>query len=223
MDLSSPLLQVFFSHPSGICGHFEPAHDITHVDGIDKRLGILAFGVVADPNPLSRERWEELVQIQDLWIFDATQTARMSSQQVLTALQQARVRVPKHIARVWWQISRGVQGRVKGSWRELLRINQDDVQTMQTYLEQSSTTFPVLAGPVLSSRWLDLVQRIGGVKLSGWESLRVPLPDELEGEAHLFGETKAVHPSFASALRVWKQECQKGRDVPCGLTDCPLP
>jgi hypothetical protein len=193
------------------------------VDDIDKRLGILAFGIVADPNPLSRERWEQLVQIQDLWIFDASQTSKMSSQQVQTALQQARVRVPKYIARVWWQISRGVQGRVKGSWRELLRVNQDDAQTLQTYLAQSPTTFPVLSGPVLSSRWLDLVQRMGGVPLRGWESLRVPLPDELEGEARLFGVTNAVHPAFASALRVWKQACQKGQRVPCGLTDCPHP
>lgn len=225
MDItSSPLIQAFTTHPSGLCGHFEPAHCMIDVEDVDKRLGILAFGTLADSNPIPKEQWEELVQIQDHWIFDVSQTSYMSSQQVLTAMKQARIRVPNHIARVWWQVSRGVQGRVQGSWRELLQVNDDDSQTIQLYLDNSSTTFPVLSGPVISARWLDLIHRVGGVALQGWESLHVPLTKDLEEPAQRFGvKTSKVHPVLSSALRIWKDGCKNLSGKQCGLKTCPHP
>ncbi len=92
---------------------------------------------------------------------------------------------------------------------------------MQNYLRDSATTFPVLSGPVLSARWLDLVHRAGGVKLASWESLRMSLPKEFKAEALLFGVGEdEVHPAFISATQVWKQSCQR-KAIPCGLTSCP--
>lgn len=92
---------------------------------------------------------------------------------------------------------------------------------MQNYLRDNATTFPVLSGPVLSARWLDLVHRAGSVELTGWESLRVPVTKEFHTEARLFGATEEeVHPVFINAMQAWKRACQR-KAVPCGLTRCP--
>jgi hypothetical protein len=189
---------------------------------VEQRLSLLAFGIAADTPQVSRERWSALAEVHDHWLFDPSQAAYKTSPQIQEGLQQLHIKVPKHIARVWWQISRGVQGRTKGSWLALFEANQWNALQMQNYLQKSRATFPVLSGPVLSPRWLDLAHRVGGVELEGWESLRVPLTSELRTEARLFGiEGEEAHPVFVSALQAWKQSCQKRKGISCGLTHCP--
>lgn len=100
--------------------------------------------------------------------------------------------------------------------------NQCDTLALQAYLRKNKTTFPVLAGPVVSARWLDLVHRIGGVQLTAWERLSVPLSQKEKKTAWLFGiEANEVHPMLFSALRAWPETCKKLPEGPCGLMDCP--
>ncbi len=222
MPLSSPLVQAFSDHPLGLCGQHDPAKAAESVSVLEQRLTILTFGVVADTRHLNAERWSALAALHDHWLFDPTQAAYKSSQEVLAALQQQRIAAPQYIARVWWQICRGVQGRFKGSWRDLLKANDDNAQTLQNYLQQSQTTFPVLSGPVISARWLDLVQRIGGVPLQGWDALTVTLPPEQIKTARKFGiMVDEVHPLVSSALEAWPTACQKLPAGSCGLAGCP--
>ncbi len=222
MSLTSPLIQAYCDHPDGLCGQREPAEILNQIRSVEERLSILAFGVVADAGQSNFDRWGQFAAVHDHWLFNPSQAAYKTSTQIQDALQQLSLKVPKHIARVWWQISRGVQGRTKGSWPALIEANQKDALQLLTYLQKSKATFPVLSGPTLSVHWLDLVQRVGGVTLTGWESLRVPLTHEYDTEAHLFGITsEEVHPVVISALRVWKQACQKGHGIPCGLAGCP--
>jgi hypothetical protein len=222
MTFSSSLVQSFLQHPLGLCGRHEPAQIVGKIKDIERRLSILTLGVVLDPNHLSQDRWSALADVHDHWLFIPSQAAHKTSPQILEGMQQLRLGAPQHLARVWWQICRGVQGRTKGSWRELLKLNEDNAQTLLGYLGNSKTTFPVLSGPVISVRWLDLIQRIGGVELQGWETLRVPLPGDQKKPAHLFGvDADDVHPAFASALKVWEGACQKLPGAACGLADCP--
>lgn len=222
MSLSSPLIQAYCDYPDGLCGQREPARVISQIASVEERLSLLAFCVVADAGQSDSDRWSSLATVHDYWLFNPPQAAYKTSPQIQEALQQLQLKVPKHIARVWWQISRGVQGRTKGSWLALLEANQMDALQLQNYLQKSKATFPVLSGPTLSIHWLDLVQRVGGMALTGWESLRVPLTNEYATEARLFEVADGeVHPVVVSALRVWKQACQKGKGVPCGLANCP--
>ena len=222
MPLSSPLVQAFNDHPLGLCGQHDPAKAAESVSVLGQRLNILTFGAVADTRHLNAERWSALAALHDHWLFDPAQAAYKSSQEILAALQQQRIAAPQYIARVWWQICRGVQGRFKGAWRDLLKANDDNAQTLQRYLEQSQTTFPVLSGPVISARWLDLVHRIGGVALQGWEALTVTLPPEQIKTAREFGITaEAVHPLVSSALEAWPTACRSLPAGSCGLAGCP--
>lgn len=222
MTLSSPLIQAFSNHPSGLCGQREPARVISHLEDIEQRLNLLAFGAVMDTKPLSAERWSALVEGHDHWLFQPSQSAYKSSHQVLAGIQQLRLATPQYIGRVWWQICRGVQGRTKGSWRDLFRGNDDDAQMVQKYLRNNQTTFPVLSGPVISARWLDLVHRVGGVPLKSWETLSVPLSKKQGKTARLFGVVAdEVHPLFFSALNVWMGSCHKLPAGHCGLAECP--
>lgn len=222
MTLSSPLVQTFLHHPKGLCGQHEPASVISRLEDIEQRLNLLAFGVVLDANPIHAERWSALMEAHDHWLFNPSQAAYKTSPQIMEGIQQLHLSAPKHIARVWWQISRGVQGRTKGSWRDLLRGNSDDCQLMQKYLHKNQTTFPVLSGPVISARWLDLVHRLGGVPLKNWETLSVPLPENQRKAARLFGvATDEVHPALSCALHVWGNSCQKLPAESCGLAECP--
>lgn len=222
MALSSPLVQAFSDHPLGLCGRHEAARSASSIDDIEQRLNVLAFGVVADANFLSLERWSALAAIHDHWLLVPSQVAVQSSSQVLTGLQEMGIPGPQYIARVWWQICRGVQGRYKGSWRDLIKANDDNALSLQSYLQKNQTTFPVLAGPVISARWLDLVHRIGGVTLQGWETLTVKLPSHQSKTARLFGiGTDEVHPLLSSALHAWPASCRKLSGESCGLDDCP--
>ncbi len=223
MILSSPLVQAFRDHPLGLCGQREPARMIRRLEDIEQRLNLLAFGVVMDAKPINAERWSALMGAHDHWLFAPSQAAYKTSPQILEAMQQIRLGAPRHIARVWWQISRGVQGRTKGSWRDLLRGNDDDSHLLQKYLHKNQTTFPVLSGPVISARWLDLVHRVGGVPLKNWETLIVPLPKNQGKTARLFDVAmNDVHPFVASALNVWESSCRGLPAESCGLTDCPF-
>jgi hypothetical protein len=222
MILSSPLFQAFNDHPSGLCGQTEPARIIRHLEDIEQRLNLLAFGSLVDTKHINAERWSALAEVHHHWLFQPFQSAYKTSPQVLAGMQQLHLGAPQYIARVWWQICRGVQGRTKGSWRDLFRGNDDDSQLLQKYLHKNQTTFPVLSGPVISARWLDLVHRVGGVPLKNWETLRVPLPEKQRKAAHLFGiATDEVHPALSSALNVWENSCQKMPAESCGLSECP--
>lgn len=222
MSLSSPLVQAFTGHPLGLCGKHDPAKSVESVEALEQRLNILTFGAVLDTRHLSRECWSSLAGLHNHWLLDPAQAAYRTSAQILVCMQQLHIASPKHIARVWWQICRGVQGRFKGSWRGLLKANDDHALALQNYLKQSQTTFPVLAGPVISARWLDLVHRISGVPLQGWDALTVPLPTQQMEAARKFGIAgDAVHPLVSSALEVWSDSCQGGQAGSCGLAECP--
>ena len=222
MPLSSPLVRAFHQHPRGLCGQQEPARVISTVEDLEQRLTILALGVVLDINPLSRERWSQLASLAGHWLLNPSQVAYQPSQQVLAAMQEMHILGGQHIPRVWWQICRGVQGRFKGSWRELIDLNKDNAQMLQSYLQHNRITFPVLAGPVVSARWLDLTHRLGGVSLHGWEDLLIPLPKRQVKIAGLFGiRENAVHPLLFNALLVWTTACRKLPEEYCGLDVCP--
>jgi hypothetical protein len=222
MTLSSPLVHAFHVHPRGLCGHHEPARVVSTVKDLEHRLTILALGTILDINTLSHERWSRLASLAGHWLLNPSQVAYQSSQQVLITMQEMRILGGQHIPRVWWQICRGVQGRFKGSWRELIDINKDSAQMLQRYLQQSRATFPVLAGPVISARWLDLTHRIGGLNLHGWENLLIPLSKRQVKTAGLFGiGENAVHPLLFNALLVWTTACRKLPEEDCGLGVCP--
>lgn len=222
MILSSPLVQAFNNHPLGLCGRHEAARSVSSIDDVEQRLSVLTFGVVVDTNFLSLERWSALIAIHDHWLLDPSQVAYRSSPQVWTVMQEVGISGPRHIARVWWQICQGVQGRYKGSWRDLFKANDENAQTLQSYLPENRTTFPVLAGPVISARWLDLVHRIGGVTLQGWDALTVKLPSHQRMTARLFGiVVDEVHPLLSSALNAWPASCRKLSEEACGLAGCP--
>ncbi len=222
MDLSSSLVRAFSEHPLGLCGQHDPAQVVSRVEALEQRLSILTFGVVLDTSPLSLERWSVLVAMHDNWLLVPPRAAYQSSQQVLAEMQKARISGPQYIARVWWQICRGIQGRYKGSWRDLLKANDDDVHALQSYLQKSPATFPVLSGPVISARWLDLVHRLAGVALNGWETLTVTLPSSQRKTARLFGITvEQAHPLLSSALQIWETSCRQQPEETCGLANCP--
>lgn len=222
MTLSSALVHVFRDHPLGLCGKHDPVRSVSNVGSFEQRLSILTFGVVLDTKHLSQERWSALTAIHSHWLLDPSQVAYRSSAQVWTAMRETHISGPQHIARVWWQICRGVQGRYQGSWRDLFRANNNNVHTLQSYLQNNRTTFPVLAGPVISARWLDLVHRIGSVTLQGWESLIVPLPSHQKKTARLFSiAVDEVHPLLSSALDAWPASCRKLSEEFCGLAGCP--
>jgi hypothetical protein len=222
MPLSSLLVQAFNDHPLGLCGQHDPAKSVASVASVEQRLNLITLGAVLDTNHLNAERWSALAALHDHWLLDPPQAAYKSSPQILAAMQQLHIAGPQYIARVWWQICRGVQGRFKGSWRDLLKANDDNAQTLQRYLQQSQTTFPVFAGPVISARWLDLIHRIGGVTLQDWDRLTVTLPPEQIKTARKFGITEAeVHPLVSSALEVWSTSCRNLPAESCGLAGCP--
>jgi hypothetical protein len=222
MTFPPPLVKALLDHQLGLCGQHDPAIPAGGIEDLERRLSILTFGVVLDANPLGREDWSLLTDLQTHWLFDPSRVGTLSSEQIREEFRRVSIRAPKPLARVWWQICRGVQGRTKGSWRELFRLNEENAQSLLGYLGNSRTTFPVLSGPVISARWLDLVHRVGGIELLGWETLRVPLSGGWKKTASLFGITMEVaHPAFLSALQAWTEMCQMLPTDQCGLAECP--
>jgi len=221
MNISHPLVLAFFEHPLGLCGRHDPALVLAQVEPLERRLHLLTLGVVAGIF-MSTERWVSLAELQNHWLSDSSQVAYKSSQQVHEALQAQGLLGPAHLPRVWWQICRGIQGRFKGSLRAFLQISQDHTWTILDYLKRSKTTFPVLSGPIISIRWLDCVQRIGGVEIDGWESLKLPLSATQLKAAQEFGiKDEIVHPQVALALQGWAKSCRQLGSDSCGLGACP--
>lgn len=222
MNSFHPLVQALRDHPLGLCGERDAALTLLQIQNMERRLNVLTFGLVMDKRPLDQERWSLLVGLQDHWLFDPSQSAYRSSALILDAFRREHIPAPQYTARVWWQICRGVQGRTKGSWRDLLRSNDDDAHLLQKYLHENRTAFPVLSGPVISALWLDLVHRVGGVPLKNWETLIAPLSKKHGKFARLFGvTTDDLHPIFANALNIWERSCQRLHSEACGLAECP--
>ena len=222
MDLRQQLVTAFTDHPLGLCDLVDPARDVSDVEDLERRLSILALGSVLDINPLPLVRWAALARLETHWLLDPGQVAYRSSQEVEETMKQRQLLGPRHIARVWWQISRGVQGRFQGSWSALIETNQGHARKLEDYLQRNRATFPVLAGPVISVRWLDLVHRIGGFKLQEWENLRLPLSERQKKSARLIGiEEDKVHPLTSAALHLWDRACQRYPRDSCGFEDCP--
>jgi hypothetical protein len=222
LELTSELLQAFSEHPLGLCGQHDPVQIVSSVDDLEQRLCILTLGSVLDISPLSSARWSRLAALAGHWLLEPSEVAYQTSQEVLAAMQESDTLGPEYIARVWWQLCRGVQGRYQGSWQTLITDHGNQARTLQRYLHQNKSTFPVLAGPVVSARWLDLVRRIGRLDIQGWESLSVPLPSKLKKMVHFFGiEEDDIHPLYSSALHTWDISCKKMSVKSCGFENCP--
>lgn len=204
MKHSSPLLNAIITESLGPDGEREPARIASGVEQLEVRLHLLTLGVILDVFP-NADRWSKLAAMSQNWLFDSSAVAYKKSPEVLATMQKGGIGSPKHNARVWWQVCRGIQGRFKGSLRDFLRASDDDAPAIQEYLNQSKATFPVLSGPVISARWLDLIHRIGGIPLTHWDRLKVPLSPELKSKAEMAGiKDDQVHPQVAAALRWFK-------------------
>lgn len=200
-EINDPLIKALIDESFGPRGVQEPARTADGVEDVERRLHLLTLGVILDVFP-SAERWSKLVGISQEWLFDSSEVAYKKSPEVLAAMQAGGIGGPKHNARVWWQVCRGIQGRFNGSLRDLIRANGDDAEAIQAYFNQSKTTFPVLSGPIISVRWLDLVHRIGDIPLKHWDGLKVPISAELKSTAEQAGIAgDEVHPQAAIALR----------------------
>ena len=221
MPLSSPLFEAFFEHPKGLCGQHDPALSISLIEPLETRLHLITLGSILDnkPNP---KRWAELIKLQGHWLLDASQVSYKTSHQIAQALREEGIRSPQHIARVWWQICRGIQGRFNGSFRALLQANNDNALSLQNYLRKSRTTFPVLSAPVTSARWLDMIHRIGQIQLESWDKLRITLPAKEKKSARLFGlDGEQFHPALVLVLHRWASACHRLNEDSCGLEHCP--
>lgn len=217
-----PLVKALLQHPRGLCGQHDPAASAKGIENLNQRISVLTLGVVLDNNPISADRWTLLVSLHDHWLLDPSQAAFHSSAEIQSCMQQLHLSAPQYVARVWWQICRGIQGRFKGCWRDLVKANSDSAQILSQYLQASKATFPVLSGPVISVRWMDLVHRIGEVTLQGWDNLTVPLTAQQVKSANQFGLTEEnVHPLVAVALDTWGTSCRSLELVSCGLEHCP--
>jgi len=221
MPESSPLFKAFFESPNGLCGQLPPISEISKMEQLETRLHLITLGNIIDNTP-NLKRWKELITLEDHWLLDSSQVAYKTSQQIAQALKEEKIRSPQHIARVWWQICRGIQGRFAGSIHALLKNSDANALSVQNYLHQSRTTFPVLSAPITSARWLDMIHRAGKIQLTNWGKLRVALPEKQKKAALLFGiHTEQLHPSISLALHVWESSClQLEKDV-CGLQNCP--
>lgn len=205
-----------------MCGVCDPAAGVRNVEVLEQRLNVLTLGAVLSTSPLRAERWQTLAALHDHWLLDPSQAAYRTSAEILTEMQRVGMGGPQYIARVWWQICRGVQGRFKGSWHDLLSANSDDAATLLAYFQNSKATFPVLSGEVILVRWLDLIHRIGGIPLRGWDVLSVPLPPGLKEAAGKFDiPGDEVHPLTASALETWSAACRGLGGDACGFAECP--
>jgi hypothetical protein len=188
---------------------------------VEIRLRVLTLGAILDVFPIA-ERWSTLVDLANHWLLNPSEVAYRPSSDVETAMQEQRIKGPKHNARVWWQVCSGVQGRFNGQFRDLLRANSDNALMAQAYLAKSKTTFPVLSGPVISARWLDLVHRFGSMPLEQWEALSVPLSASQQDAATVFGaSTQRAHPLVAQSLAVWLRACHSLQIPACDLVRCP--
>lgn len=222
MSSADNLLKAFREHPLGLCGVHDPAQAVDGIPDIEARLSVLTLGTVLDINPITRQRWERIAELAGHWLLNPSMVAYKSSHEVQSAMLHEQLSGPAHIARVWWQLCRAVQGRFHGNWRGLFATCEFRAQRVQEYLLKSKTTFPVLAGPIISARWLDLAHRRGKISLLDWENLRIELPSSLKDPARQFGISEnAVHPFLFSALDTWRVSCKQKSKQECGLARCP--
>lgn len=216
------LLKAFREHPLGLCGAHDPAQAVDVIPDIEARLSVLTLGTVLDINPITRQRWERITELAGHWLLNPSIVAYKSSHEVQSAMLHEQLSGPAHIARVWWQLCRAAQGRFHGNWGGLFAACEFRAQRVQEYLLKSKTTFPVLAGPIISARWLDLTHRRGKISLLDWENLGVKLPPELKTDAMRFGVLDdTIHPFLFSALHTWSQSCRRLPRQSCGLEACP--
>jgi hypothetical protein len=221
MPLATPLYQAFFENPKGLCGRRDDALIIEKIASQETRLHLITLAAVADnsPNP---ERWGELLKLETHWLLDSSQVAYKQSKEIAQAFRSEQIRVPQHIARVWWQICRGIKGRFDGSLRAFFSENGDDTLSVKRYFQRSRTAFPILSAETTSARWLDLIHRHGSIELKNWEQLRIPLGERESAAAKLFDlDEKQLHPSLALALQTWTYACHRLDAESCALPFCP--
>jgi hypothetical protein len=218
--LSSNFVQAFL-YPTGFCGSPDPFFQIQEIADLETRLHMLtmaaALNAFSAPNKITA-----MAAHQDHWLLRSSEAAYKKSQEVGAALVQLRLGGAKQDGRVWWQICRGIQGRFKGSIKSLLDANGYDTKNLQAYLQDSKTTFPVLSGPVISVRWLDLVSRWGDRPLAGWETLMIPFTEGLKEQGSFLDQSlSAIHPAAAAAIEHWSKSCRSGQVGNCGWAKCP--
>lgn len=215
MDTTTFLWDVFLNNPTGFCGQGDPARALTQIPDLETRLSVITFA-----NLLPSPDYSVLVTAHTAWLFEPSEVAYRRSQDVLVGFRDFNIVTPKHIARVWWQITRSVQGRFQGSFVDFLASQGSDALLVKNYLQRSKTAFPVLSGPVISACWLDMVHRMGGVTLLNWEMLSVPLSKQEQAAMREWGSMEtASHPSLRLALRTWQRSCQSLKG--CELEKCP--
>lgn len=208
---------------AGLCGAHDPAAAVVSLPEIETRLRVLALGAIMDVFPIAA-RWEQIAALaaNGHWLVDPSVVAYKHSNEVVAAFQEQEIPGPKSNAKTWLQVCKGVQGRFKGSFRDLLAENDDEAERLQAYLGKSKTTFPVLAGEVISARWLDLVHRWGGVEIKGWKGLDVELSEkESEAARELGYRQEIAHPQTALALSVWDRGCDHLTPPACDFAQCP--
>lgn len=215
MDLTNTLWHSYLNDPAGLCGHSDPAWVLKQILDQESRLSVLAFSSLNfSPEYL------KLLEKHQSWLFQPQITAYKRSQEVQQEINRLGLRVPKHIPRAWWQVSRGVQGRFQGSWTAFFHAQANDALAIQSYLQKSKATFPVLSGNVTSACWLDIVHRIGEIQLTNWQKLAVPLGAKEKISMRAWGSrAEKSHPSLRLALKHWQKSCQSSPS--CGLADCP--
>jgi hypothetical protein len=104
----------------------------------------------------------------------------------------------------------------------MLDANQNDAGRLYDYLQDSKTTFPVLSGPAISIRWLDIVSRYGGEPLANWETLEIPFTDGLKKKAGFADQSmEMIHPAAAAAIEHWSASCEGTDPSGCGWKECP--
>lgn len=215
------LVNALKDQPAGLCGHHEPACAVEVIEDTELRLRALALGAILDVFPVVA-RWEQIAALADHWLLQPVEVAYRESSEVEAAMKEQHIDGPRHNARVWWQVLRGVQGRFNGEFRAMLAAQGDDAIQMQQYLRDSKTTFPVLSGPVISAQWLDLVHRVGGVPLQQWDALVVDLSAGQQQAAQSFGvKATRAHPATAAGLSIWRRACERREPPACGLDHCP--
>ena len=219
--LSSKFMKTYFNSKSTFCGAPDPFLAIQQIEDAEVRLHALTLNTIVDISPKTT-KIPKLIDAQDHWLLQSTQVAYKQSKEVEESLNQLGIGGPRQNARVWWQICRGIQGRFKGSLTSLFEENLYDADQVTTYLQASKTTFPVLSGPVVSIRWLDLISRYGEKPLKNWEGLVIPLPSSYKEIAEVLGlKTDIVHPAVVSALSLWSQSCKSSSGIDCAWKDCP--
>jgi hypothetical protein len=218
--LSTNFVQGYLD-PVGFCSIPDPFLQIKQVADLETRLHMLtlaaALNAFSAPNKIAT-----MAAHPDDWLLNSSEVAYKRSQEVGAALVQLRLGGAKQDGRVWWQICRGIQGRFKGSITALLDANGYDTNKLQAYLQESKTTFPVLSGPVISVRWLDLVSRWGDKPLAGWEELQIPFTEGLREQGSFLDQSQTmIHPAAAAAIEHWAQSCRSGKEGGCGWAECP--